>query len=134
MSSALLAPEPRRYSSAMGWNERPPNKGMKQTKPAQAMELRSSYGRTPCQAPSRVVSHRPPWGPQTTDEAGRFDDESFSYARVARSAEPHDRSPSRGNAVLSRESRKRSFPVAKLRRVSSGSCLPSSVDCDLQAG
>jgi len=81
----------------------------------------------------RVVSRCPPWEPQSTDEAGRFDDESFSYTRVARGAEPHDRSPSRGNAVLSRESRKLSFPVAKLRRVSSGSCLLSSVDCDPQS-
>ena len=48
-------------------------------------------------------------------------------------AEPHDRSPSRGNAVLTRESGRQSLPVAMLRRVSSGSCLPSSVDFDPQA-
>src|SRR5262249_19255739 len=48
------------------------------------------------------------------------------------SVEPHDRSPLRGSALLTRESGKQSLPVAKLRRVSSGSCLPSSVDFELQ--
>lgn len=51
---------------------------------------------------------------------------------LRRSAEPHDRSPSRGSAVLRRECGRRGPPVAKLRRASSGSCLPSSADYDSQ--
>src|SRR3989304_7169770 len=106
---------------------------MKQTKPGKLRSFAAQWKAPVTSLSKRVVSRCPPWEPRATDEAGRFDDESFSYTRVARGAEPHDRSPSRGNAVLSRESRKLSFPVAKLRRVSSGSCLLSSVDCDPQS-
>ena len=41
--------------------------------------------------------------------------------RVRGGAEPHDRSPSRGDAVLWRESGRLNLPVAKQRSVATGS-------------
>ena len=117
----------------MAQGDGPQNKGMKQTSVERIGRSQLIWKDPVSSLSKRVVSRCPPWGPQTTDEAGRFDDESFSYARVARGAEPHDRSPSRGSAVLARESGRYGPPVAMLRRVSSGSCLPSSVDSDPQS-
>ncbi len=88
----------------------PPNERLKLTSaPGRDRgALVSSYGRTRVKPRHRVVVVfleaplslvNPPWRSETTEEVGRFDDESFSYPRVA-FAEPHDRSPSRGSAVL----------------------------------